>query len=179
MKHSLMLLVASTAIGLASHAYAANESAEVKSNVEYKKDGGYEAKRSMEHTLTDGTKVSADSKVDVDVDSNGRVEKTAESESVSDPKGLMNAKKDESETTVKEKARGGYKKTTTKKSHDAAGADVDRKTTTDVDVDANGNVTSTTTVEKSVDPKGLMNAKTTSSKVKAVNGTVVEEKHDH
>lgn len=175
MKHSMLLTLAATAaVSLASSAYA--EEAQVKSKVEYKKDGGYESSRTMEQTTPSGTAVTSDSKVDVSVDSKGRVDKTVKTEAGSDAKGLMNRKKDKSETHIEEKARGGYKQTTTRVHADANGTDTTYKTTTDVDVDDSGNVTTTATTEKTVDPKGLLNEKTSTSKVKTVNGRVVEEK---
>lgn len=176
MKHSLTMLLATAAMGLATSAYAADESAQVKSKVDYKKDGGYESNRTAEKTTANGTAVKSESNVDVDVDTKGRVDKTVKVENSTDPKGLMNAKKDKSETHIEDKARGGYKQTTVRTSTDASGTDVTYKTTTDVDVDASGNVTTTATTEKTVDPKGLLNEKSSSTKVKSVNGKVVEEK---
>ena len=175
MKRTLAMLAASAAVGLAGASYAADESAQVKSKVEYKKDGGYTATRSAERTTPGGTTNSAESKVDVDVDSKGHVDKTVKSESTTDPKGLLNKKKDTSETNIEEKDRGGFKQTTTRKHTDAEGTNTTYKTVTDVDVDSNGNVTTKATTEKTVDPKGLMNSKTSSTKTKTVNGNVVED----
>lgn len=177
MKKSLAMLLATAAVGLAMPAFAADESAQVKSKVDYKKDGGYESSRTAEKTTANGTALKSESNVDVDVDSKGRVDKTVKVENSTDPKGLMNAKKDKAETHIEDKARGGYKQTTTRKSTDNNGTDVTYKTTTDVDVDSSGNVTTTATTEKTTDPKGLLNEKTTSTKTKTVNGKVVEEKN--
>ena len=174
MKKFRTLLALTAAMGLATAAHAADESAQVKSKVEYKKDGGYESSRTAESTSAAGTTHKSESNVDVDVDSAGRVEKTVSTEATTDPKGLMNKKDNMSETHIEEKARGGYKQTTTRKFTDADGTNVTYKTVTDVDVDNNGKVTSTATTEKTVDPKGLMNEKTTTSKTKMVNGKVVE-----
>ena len=175
MKNITAILVATAAMGLATSAYAADESAQAKSKVEYKKNGGYESTRSADHTTAGGTTHTSESNVSVDVDSQGRIDKEVKSESVTDPKGLMNKKKDTSETEIEEKARGGYKQTTTRKHTDAEGTNTTYKTVTDVDVDADGNVTSTATTEKTVDPKGLMNETTSKSKTKTVNGQVVEQ----
>lgn len=177
MKHLIVIAAATAAIGFTSSAYAAEEAAQVKSKIEYKKDGGYEASRTSEQTTARGTELSSERNVNVGVDSKGRIDKTVKSESSSDPKGLMNKKKDVSESKIEEKDRGGYKQVTTRKHRDAEGTDTTYKTTTDVDVDARGNVATTATTEKVTDPKGLLNEKTTSSKVKTVNGRVVEEKN--
>lgn len=178
MKKTLAMLMASSAIALASSAYAADESAQVKSNVEYKKDGGYSSTRSAEKTNASGTHVTSESDVDVDVDSKGRVDKKMKVESKTDPKGLMNAKGTTKESSIEEKERGGYKQKETRKSTDKEGADTTNKAVTDVSVDKDGTVNTTTTTEKTVDPKGLMNSKTTTEKVKSVNGNVIEHKKD-
>lgn len=175
MKNTFALLAATAAIGLAASApaYAVDEKAEVKSSLDYKKNGGYEATRTSEQVTAGGTKTTSKTKVDVDVDSQGRIDKTEKAETVTDPKGLMNRKKDTSSTEIEEKARGGYKQVTTTKHIDADGTNITYKTTTDVDVDSDGNVTTTAKTEKIVDPKGLMNAEKTTSTTKSVNGKVV------
>ncbi len=176
MKNMVAILTATAVMALVAPAYAATESAQNKSKVEYKDNGGYESTRTSEHTTPGGTKHTSESKVDVDVDSDGKIDKTVKTESVTDPKGLMNKETDTAKTEIKEKERGGYVQTTVSKSTDADGTNVTIKATTDVDVDADGNVTTTAKSEKTVDPKGLMNKKTTSSMTKSVNGHVVEEK---
>jgi hypothetical protein len=175
MKNTFAILAATAAVGMASSAYSAEESTKDKSSMEYKKNGGYDSKRTTEHTTEGGTTHSSETKVDVDIDSKGNVDKVIKTESATDPKGLMNKKDDTSETKIEEKSRGGYKQTTTRKHTDAEGTNTTYKTVTDVDVDGSGNVTSTATTEKTVDPKGLMNETTTKNKTKAVNGRVVEK----
>lgn len=170
MKHYAIL----AATLLASTANAADQSAVVKSNIDYKSNGGYESNRTAERTTASGTKQTTESKVNVDVDSAGRIDKTVKTEAVTDPKGLLNKQKDTSESQVEEKVRGGYKQVTTRKHTDADGTNIVYKTTTDVDVDAAGNVTTTAKTEKTVDPKGLMNSTTTTSKSTSVNGKVVD-----
>ena len=174
MKNTLSILLSTAAIAVASSAFAAD--AEVKSKVEYKKNGGYETTRDVDSTNASGTKVTSNSDVDVSVDSKGLIERTDKSESKSDAKGLMNAKKTKTKTHYEEKADGGYDAESKTTSTNAAGANVTSKTTKDVDVDARGNVSATDTVKKTVDPKGLLNSKTSTDKVKTVNGTVVDQK---
>ena len=176
MKQFLVALASTAAVGLASSAFAANATAENKSNVELKKNGGYEATNSSERTTAAGTKHEMKEKIDVDVDSKGQHKESAKAESSTDPKGLMNAKTDTTKASYKDKDNGGYKHTRTDKHTDAAGTDVKTTTTTDVDVDSSKNATATVKTEKTVDPKGLMNKKTTTTKAKAVNGVVTEEK---
>jgi len=173
MKNTFSLLAATAAVSLATSAFAASESAEVKSKMEHKKNGGYESTRTSDQT-TDGTRVSGESKVDVDVNSDGTVDKTVKNETVKDPKGMWNKKKDATKTEYEEKANGGYKQTTTSKHTDAEGTNITLVTTTDVDVDNAGNITSVAKTEKNVDPKGLMNQETTTDKTKTVNGKVIE-----
>lgn len=178
MKRIIAVLAATTALSLVNPAFAASESAEGKTKVDYKSNGGYEATRSAEQTSADGTKHKSDATVDVDVDSKGKTSKTVKAESVTDAKGLGNKKADAAKTTYEDKDRGGYKQTTTRKHADANGTDTTYVTTTDVDVDSDGNVTTTAKTEKTVDPKGLMNKKTTAAKTKTVNGKVVEQTKD-
>ncbi|MEI7668882.1 MAG: hypothetical protein WCJ33_02220 [Pseudomonadota bacterium] len=169
-----ILILTTTALTIASPLYASDSEA-VKSKVEYKKDGGYEASRTSEQTTTSGTTNTSNDSTNVDIDSKGYTEKTVKSETTSDPKGMMNKEKDNSETKVEEKARGGYKQTTIRKHVDASGTNTTYKTMTDVDVDANGNVTTTATTEKTTDPKGMMNETTTKTKTKSINGKVIED----
>jgi len=176
MKNYLAILAASTMMTLATVSFAADETAESKAKVEYKSDGGYEASRNAEHVTSEGTSNTTRENVDVEVDSKGLTSKTSKSYSVSDPKGLMNKKTDNTKTTLQEKERGGYKQTTTSKHTDADGTNVTLVTITDVDVDTNGNVTAVAKTDKTVDPKGMMNKKTTSSMTRTVNGKVVDEK---
>ncbi len=178
MKNIFALLSATTMLTMGTGAFAADESAKSTSKVDYKKNGGYESTRSSEQTTSDGTAHSSENKVDVDVDSKGNIDKTVKSTSSTDPKGMMNKKKDTSETEIEEKSNGGYKQTTTRNQTDADGTDITYKTTTNVDVDDKGNVVTTATTEKTVDPKGLMNKTKTTSKTKTVNGQVVEKKSD-
>lgn len=180
MKHSLFTALAATAaISLTSAAFAADPSAEMKSNTTYKKNGGYETKASSDQVTASGTAKSAETSVDVDVDSKGNVDKSVKMTATNDPKGLMNAKKDQSQTQIEEKTNGGYKQTTVRKHTEANGTNVYYKTVTDVDVDANGNVSSTTTSEKVTDPKGLWNETKTQSKTKSYNGKVVKKTTTH
>jgi len=175
MKQFFALLTVSTAIGLAGTTYAAEEAAKVNTKVEYKKDGGYEATRSSERITPSGTKNAAESNVDVSVDSKGRVDKKVKAEASSDPKGLLNKKQDTSETNIVEKDRGGFKQTTVRKHTDADGTNTTYKTVTDVDVDKDGNVTTKAMTERTVDPKGILNAVKSVTRSKTVNGQVVEE----
>lgn len=176
MKNIFGLLATTATLALATSAFAANEAAENKSSVEYKKDGGYEAKAASEKVNAAGTKTATESKVDVDVKNDGRVSKTTKTETTTDAKGLMNEKKDVQKTKLEEKKDGGYKETATSTHTDAEGTNVKAKATTEVDVNAAGDVTKTQKVEKTVDPKGLMNKETTTTTTKEVNGNVVEKK---
>ncbi len=167
MKHPLLVLSATTLLGLSTISFAAED-----------KPGEYNTKSSLEHTTPGGTVHSYDKQVDVDVDDKGRVNKTTETKTKVDPEGLMNTKEDATTTEYEEKPRGGYKQTTIKKHTDDKGANVTIKTTTDVDVAENGEITTTAKSEKTVDPEGLMNSTKTIEETKSINGRVVEQKKE-
>jgi len=178
MKHYLAMLVTSTAIAFSSLVYAADETAQGQSKVDYKDNGGYDASRSSQNTDANGTVTKSEEKASVDVDSKGLETRKLSTSDSTDPKGLMNKKTDNTNTKYTEKANGGYKQVTTTTHTDANGTNVKLVTTTNVDIDNKGNVTSTVKTKKVVDPKGLMNEKTSTSMTKTVNGKVVEEKKD-
>jgi hypothetical protein len=178
MKNALAILSATTVLTLAASAFA-DDIVKGESKMEYKDNGGYESTQSSERVTGTGTKHVTESNVDVDVDSKGRVSKTVETEKTTDPKGLLNTKKDNATTEIEEKARGGYKQTTTRAHTDREGTDIVNKSTTNVDVDAKGNVTEVVKTEKVVDPKGLLNKSKAVSKTKTVNGRVVEDTATH
>ncbi len=175
MKNIYTLLAATTLMSLATTAYANDPAAKNKSSIDYKDNGGYEAERSSERTNASGTKQSSEYNVDVDVDDDGRVSRTIENVKTTDPKGLMNQKQESVKTQIKERDRGGYTQTTVSKHRDANGTDTTYVTTTDLEVDSKGNVTTVAKTEKTVDPKGLMNSTTTTTRTKTVNGKVVEQ----
>jgi hypothetical protein len=174
MKNALVVLAATTVIGLSGSIYAAEDASHVKSNIDYKKNGGYEASTTSERTDANGAKSVTQKEVDVDVDAHGNIDKTVKNETITS-KGLMNKKSDTDQTQYQEKERGGYTQTTTRKHKNSDGTDVTYKTVTDVDVDEDGDVTTKATTEKTVDPKGLFNEKTTKSVTKSVNGKIIQE----
>lgn len=167
MKNPLLALSTAILLALSAGAYAADE-----------KTDEFESSTSTERTTTGGTVHSYEKNVDVDVDDKGRVNKSTTTETKVDPEGLLNTRKDTSTTEYEEKARGGYVQTTTNKHVDPDGANVTIKTVTNVDVDADGKITTTAKSEKVVDPEGLMNSTTTTSKTKTIDGVVVEEKKE-
>ena len=144
-----------------------------------KKNGGYEASAYTQSTDDAGTTTTTERDVNVNVDSQGNIDKTVKAESSTDPKGLMNEKTNTAKTEIEDKLRGGYKQTTISKHTDAAGTDVTIKNITDVSVDRQGNVTMVVKSEKTIDPKGLFNEKTTTSMVKTVNGKIVDQKNSN
>lgn len=174
MNSKISLLAATAAVALASASFAAEEKA--NSRVEYKNNGGYEATRSVENTGTNGTTVSSQSKVDVDVDSKGNVTRSVSTKNTTDPKGMLNTQADNGKTVFEEKSNGGYKQTTERAHTDQQGTDIKLTTVTDVDIDKKGNVITTAKTEKTVDPSGLFNSRTETSTSRSVNGVVVEQK---
>lgn len=177
MKKTLASLMFTASLALAGGALAADES-HAKADVEHKDNGGYTATRSEKATVGNVDK-TLKTEVDVDVDSDGKKSRTVTSKSTNDPSGLMNKSSKEGETTIEEKANGGYKQTTVREGVDSKGTSVYYKTVTDVEIDGKGNVTTTATTDKTTDPKGLFNKTSTSTKVKTVNGKVVENSTDH
>lgn len=174
MNKLLASVVATTAVGFAFAGYAVEATSEIKSSVEHKKNGGYESSSESETVSPNGTKKTSETSVDLEVDGDGRISKTIESETKVDPKGLLNSKKDKVITKTEEKARGGYKKNVTHEHKDSDGTNVTTEVETKVDVDAKGNVIENEKEEKIVDPKGLMNSTTTTTTTKKINGDVVE-----
>lgn len=172
-------LMLSAAVVAAVPAFAADVAAENKGKYEAKDNGGYTMKGEASETLADGTKKSAETKVDVDVDSEGKVTKKAEKTTTTNPEGSMNEKKTVSKTEMKEKERGGYEKKVVEKNKDASGTDTKLEASTDVEVDSDGKVTEKHKTVKTTDPKGLFNQEKTVTTTKKVDGKVVEQKTEH
>jgi len=174
MKKASAFLPLVTVLAMSTYAYAADESD--KSSTETKKNGGYESTTTSQGTTDAGTYNSTKTTDNVDVDSKGNVTRKYKTKSVEDPKGLMNKKTSTGEITYQDKDNGGYKKTVDEKSTNAAGTNYSHSSKTNVDVDAQGNVTTTKKTENTVDPKGFTNpSTTTTTSSKTVNGEVVEE----
>lgn len=95
----------------------------------------------------------------------------------------------DAETKIKKDADGGYERTVTEESKDAAGTLRKKEITTEVDVDSDGDKETTVKSKAIEDPKGLMNkttvetesttsvedGKKSTSYEKKVNGDVVDE----
>lgn len=177
MKKELLYILSIIALGLNDSAFSADASGEEK--FQYKDNGGYEDTQHTEKTTADGTSRTADSKINVDVSSKGLATQTVKTKTVDDPPGVMNRKTDTTTTQTTQKARGGYQEQISHKHTDAAGTNINEKASTDVDVDKSGNVTENTKAERTVNPKGIFNKKTTiATQLKAVNGQVVEKKEE-
>ena len=102
MNKSLSLIALAAALAFAVPAIAADKTtAEVKVKTEQNADGSYKEEVSKEAKDASGTKTTADHKTDVDVKSNGDVEKKMTTTETKDPKGLFNKEKAKTETTVK------------------------------------------------------------------------------
>ena len=149
-----------------------------ESYVKEKANGGYESKVKTEKQTLSGTTKTYEKKVDVNVKSDGNINKVSEVKSITDPKGILNQQSSDSRSRYIEKPNGGYEQVTTSKYTDNNGADVTLITTTIVDVEKNGNVKTTAKTEKTIDPKGLLNKTSSTSEVKILNGKVVESKSE-
>lgn len=104
MKKTYALLTMASALAIA-HPSFANDKETVKSETKVEQDasGNYERKSSTERTDANSTTTQQDSKVKVDVDNDGSVKKTVESETSVDPKGLMNKSSVKTTDTVEQK----------------------------------------------------------------------------
>jgi hypothetical protein len=113
MKKSI-LLASVAAFALTAPAFAA-EKETYKSETKIEKDakGNYDAKNTVSKTDAAGTTTTSEKKVDVDVDSNGNVEKVVKTKETTDPKGLMN--KTSTTTTSTETHKDGQVETSHKK----------------------------------------------------------------
>ena len=101
------LLATTAAIAIAAPTFAADQKTGVKSEatLERSNDGSYVKKTNAEKTDLNGTKATAETKVDMDVGGNGDLTKTTTTKETSDPKGLWN--KDTVKTKTTEKLRDG------------------------------------------------------------------------
>jgi len=170
-KTILSALVVTTALTITAQAEVVSKN---ESYIKEKPNGGYETKVITEKQTPAGTTKTYEKTVNVNVRSNGNVSKVSEIKSVTDPKGILNKQSNDSRSRYVEKENGGYEQVTTSKHTNSDGADVTLVTTTLVDVDADGNVKTTAKTERTIDPKGLLNKKTSTSEVKIINGEIVQ-----
>ena len=175
MKNLFTLLATTAIVGLMAPAYAADVSADSKVTFEAKDNGGYESEASSKAVTAGGTIKTTEKSVDVDIDADGKVNKTVETKAVTDPEGLMNRSETTTATELDEKSDGGLDKKVTTEEEKADGTNVTTETKTDVDVDSKGNVEKTVKTEKTVDPEGMLNKMRETTEVKVKNGVVVEE----
>lgn len=169
-----IFIMTAAALLLAPAAFAADPMQQNNVQVQYKDDGGYTAEKSGEQIDANGVKHTADSKTDVNYDSNGNMKKTI-SNSDTVKKGLFQKKTNESKTEYQEKNDGGFTQTTTAEHTNDKGTDIKSQSKTESKFDANGNKIVTTKSKETIDPPGLMNKTTTTTVEKTVNGTVVED----
>ena len=106
MRYLSLMLVTASAMAFSVSAYAADEKFESKVKIEKKDDGSYKETSKTSNTDAAGTTMSAERKVDVDVDSDGTMDKTVKTQVVTDPKGLMNKETEKTKDTEKLKADG-------------------------------------------------------------------------
>lgn len=175
MQNILSLLTLTTVLAAGSIAHAADSYSNTTADIKKTANGGYESIVKTESQNTAGTTKASESVVDVDVQNDGRINRTVSDYTISDPQGLMNKRSRDTQTEFSEKVNGGYKQVTTSTYKDAAGTDVKMVTTTDVDIDNKGNVMTTAKTEKTVNPKGFMNETTSTSKTRSVNGQIIEK----
>ena len=90
MKTRTQLLATIAALAISSPAFAADKTTyESKTKVESDSRGNYNEESKTKRTNASGS-MTYKEKVNVDVHSNGDVDNTAQTETISDPKGLMN-----------------------------------------------------------------------------------------
>jgi hypothetical protein len=177
MKKILAVLMSTAAVAGATYAIAGSNEPQTKAEIKYKDNGGYEINRSSEKVGPGGTKTTVDRKTDVEIDSDGHISRSAETEKVQDPKGLLN-KATSKEETEYEESEDGFTQKSTSEQKSSDGTHVSEKTTNDVTLDDDGNVEAVIETEKKVDPKGLFNSKTVSEKTELRNGQVVKQEKE-
>ncbi len=183
-KHFLFTTTAIIALSSASFA-ADKETYESNTTITRHENGHFSEKNKSSKIHMDGTLNSFEKDLIITKDSQGNIEKTITTESISDAKGVGNKHVIKTKDTEKNKngvlisssheasvdgqsvdsdnrsfakdANGNYERKDTIVRTDANGTT--RRTATDVrvNVDANGEATKTTITEKSVDPMGLGN----------------------
>lgn len=178
MKSVLPVFASIIAVSFGTFAFAAEEQGKAEGSFEYKKNGGFESSVTSEGTDESGVKTKSETTVDVDVDRKGNVNRNISSEMTTDPKGLLNKKKESSEVELKEKAGGGYEMESTNEVKDRAGTNITEEKKVDVTVDKKGNVKETVKTSKEVDPEGLGNSTTVTEETTKVNGRVVEKSRE-
>ena len=89
--------------------FADTESASSQTKVERDSNGDYERNTTAESTDAAGTTTEDNTKVKVKQDSKGNYKKTVESDSSTDPKGLMNKTTTKTTDTVEKNADGSTK----------------------------------------------------------------------
>ena len=109
MKLSTLLVSTVATFAIAGAAVASDKtSVKAETSLENKDNGGYTKETTVEKNSPSGT-VKDETKVDVKVKDNGDTDKTATTEHVNDPKGLMN--KHTSKTKTEQETKDGKTKT--------------------------------------------------------------------
>lgn len=101
MNKHFALLTAAASLAMAAPALAEDVSATSNSSVNYDDHGGYTKKSAAEHIDAAGTKTTSDTKVTLDKDKHGNIEKRVETNTTTDPKGLLNKQTEKTVDTVK------------------------------------------------------------------------------
>lgn len=94
------------ALAFGAHAFAAEAETTTKTSIEADSKGNVDKKSKTVSTDSAGTKTVSEKKVEVDVKSDGAVEKTAKTETSTDPKGMMNKSKTVTKDSEKTAADG-------------------------------------------------------------------------
>jgi len=128
-------------------------------------DGSYKTDSSVVRTDSKGTTKTSDLKEELEVDSKGAQTLTSDSKNTTDPKGLGNETVTEKQSEVKTDARGSYNGEVTEQSVDSKGTSHESEMTGHTEVNPDGSTKTTITGKNVTDPKGLMNSKSTETKV--------------
>ncbi len=113
MKTRTLFIASITALTVGSSAFAADRTYESKTKVESDSKGNYTEESKTKKTNAAGS-TTLKEKVNVEVHRNGDVDNTAQTESISDPKGLMN-KRTTTITNTQDVKHDGSSKSTHKK----------------------------------------------------------------
>lgn len=164
----------------AAPAFAADTEFHSEVDAKKKADGQFDAKTETKSTNAAGTTTKTTTKDSLDKTLTGSAKLTSKAETVTDPKGVGNTAKQESEVTITADDEGNSEKKTTSHSVDAAGTTHKKTTATEVDAKADGTKEIITSKKEVVDPKGLGNktvVKNETVKTQHPDGTVTHEKN--
>lgn len=155
-----------------------------KVQFEAKEDGGYESSAVTETVSETGTKEKIKTVEKVDISPDGHVVGTVKTDTITNPKGLMNETYKQEEAKNKINPDGSAELDAHSKSVDKTGTAVDSTLKTVSKINEDGTTRTTSNLKTTIDPKGMLNKqvietnKVTDSAKDGAATTFVEKKVD-